>query len=82
MGAIERACKVIKVGRVLRCSRDMRDILRAAREDDEVGCVSVQNAGDNVVLTDGTWDFFSVPGTNQPTVDFNDLTSSFSCSPL
>ena len=37
MGAIERACKVIEIDCVLRCSRNMREIPRAAREDDEVG---------------------------------------------
>ncbi|KJA28548.1 hypothetical protein HYPSUDRAFT_197397 [Hypholoma sublateritium FD-334 SS-4] len=46
------------------------------------GCTSQQGGGDDVVLTAGTWDFFSVPGTSQPSVDFNDLTSSFSCSAI
>ncbi|KAJ7897683.1 hypothetical protein B0H14DRAFT_2676519 [Mycena olivaceomarginata] len=34
-----------------------------------------------VFLTQGTWNFFSVPGLSGIT-NFNDLTSSFSCSPL
>ncbi|KJA28545.1 hypothetical protein HYPSUDRAFT_33970 [Hypholoma sublateritium FD-334 SS-4] len=46
------------------------------------GCISQQGGGDDVVLTAGTWDFFEVPGTSSASVDFNDLTSSFSCSPL
>ncbi|KAJ6593087.1 hypothetical protein B0H19DRAFT_1055732 [Mycena capillaripes] len=34
-----------------------------------------------VLLLQGTWSFFSVPGLSGP-MNFNDLTSSFSCSPL
>ncbi|KJA13001.1 hypothetical protein HYPSUDRAFT_195902 [Hypholoma sublateritium FD-334 SS-4] len=49
---------------------------------EDFGCLSEQGGADVVVLTSGTWSFFSVPGTAEPTVDFNDLTSSFSCSPL
>ncbi|KAJ6470436.1 hypothetical protein C8R45DRAFT_875215, partial [Mycena sanguinolenta] len=34
-----------------------------------------------VVLQGGSWNFFSVPGLSG-TENFNDLTSSFTCSPL
>ncbi|KAJ7491351.1 hypothetical protein B0H11DRAFT_1719005 [Mycena galericulata] len=51
----------------------------------DFGCISSGkvNAGTDseVVLQGGTWDFFSVPGLSG-TTDFNDLTSSFSCSPV
>ncbi|KAK7044424.1 hypothetical protein R3P38DRAFT_3346800 [Favolaschia claudopus] len=52
---------------------------------EDFGCLGIGtgNGGTDqeVVLTQGTWDFFNVPGLAGPT-DFNDLTSSFSCSPL
>ncbi|KAJ7367461.1 hypothetical protein DFH08DRAFT_675737 [Mycena albidolilacea] len=51
----------------------------------DFGCTAsgVVNAGTDseVFLTQGTWNFFSVPGLSGIT-NFNDLTSSFSCSPL
>ncbi|KAF7360619.1 hypothetical protein MVEN_00793600 [Mycena venus] len=51
----------------------------------DFGCIAsgTGNAGadSEVVLSEGTWDFFSVPGLSG-TENFNDLTSSFSCSPL
>ncbi|KAJ3926138.1 MAG: hypothetical protein NXY57DRAFT_1065168 [Lentinula lateritia] len=48
---------------------------------EEFGCLGSQNAQNVVVLTGGTWNMFSVPGI-AGTQDFNDLTSSFSCSPI
>ncbi|KAJ7491413.1 hypothetical protein B0H11DRAFT_2008975 [Mycena galericulata] len=51
----------------------------------DFGCTAsgTGNAGTNseVVLQGGTWDFFNVPGLSG-TEDFNDLTSSFVCSPV
>ncbi|KAJ7467889.1 hypothetical protein B0H11DRAFT_2191364 [Mycena galericulata] len=51
----------------------------------DFGCISSGkvNAGTDseVVLQGGTWDMVSVPGLSG-TTDFNDLTSSFSCSPV
>jgi hypothetical protein len=51
----------------------------------DFGCTAsgTGNAGTDsqVFLTQGTWNFFSVPGLSGIT-NFNDLTSSFSCSPL
>ncbi|KAJ7784024.1 hypothetical protein B0H14DRAFT_2474120 [Mycena olivaceomarginata] len=51
----------------------------------DFGCtrLGTGNAGTDsqVFLTQGTWNFFSVPGLSGIT-NFNDLTSSFSCSPL
>ncbi|KAF8975526.1 hypothetical protein BDQ17DRAFT_1551417 [Cyathus striatus] len=44
------------------------------------GCSS-SSPNDKVVLTGGTWDFFSVPGNNG-NESFNDEASSFSCSPI
>ncbi|KAJ6557553.1 hypothetical protein B0H19DRAFT_1261165 [Mycena capillaripes] len=43
----------------------------------------VVNAGTDseIVLQQGSWDFRSVPGLSG-TTNFNDLTSSFTCSPL
>ncbi|KAJ7122304.1 hypothetical protein C8R44DRAFT_876602 [Mycena epipterygia] len=51
----------------------------------DFGCIS-SGTGNNptdseIVLQEGVWDFFTVPG-HAGTVSFNDLTSSFSCSPL
>ncbi|KAF8205344.1 hypothetical protein K438DRAFT_1715736 [Mycena galopus ATCC 62051] len=52
---------------------------------EDFGCTAsgTGNSGTDseVVLTEGTWDFFDVPGLSG-TEDFNDLTSSFSCSPI
>ncbi|KAJ6470427.1 hypothetical protein C8R45DRAFT_1015590 [Mycena sanguinolenta] len=52
---------------------------------EDFACISsgTGNSGTNseVVLQGGTWNFFDVPGLSG-TEDFNDLTSSFSCSPL
>ncbi|KAJ6470430.1 hypothetical protein C8R45DRAFT_1015599 [Mycena sanguinolenta] len=52
---------------------------------EDFACISsgTGNSGTNseVVLQGGSWDFFDVPGLSG-TEDFNDLTSSFSCSPL
>ncbi|KAF7344323.1 hypothetical protein MSAN_01913200 [Mycena sanguinolenta] len=49
------------------------------------GCIAsgTGNAGTDseVILQGGTWNFFAVPGLSG-TEDFNDLTSSFVCSPL
>ncbi|KAF8868257.1 hypothetical protein CPB84DRAFT_1858232 [Gymnopilus junonius] len=45
------------------------------------GCESAQGGHDAVVLQGGTWSFFDVPGVDGP-VDFNDLSSSFNCSPV
>ncbi|KAJ3721138.1 hypothetical protein F5878DRAFT_582842 [Lentinula raphanica] len=45
------------------------------------GCFGTQNTQDAVVLTSGTWDMSSVPGIAS-TVNFNDMASSFTCSPL
>ncbi|KAJ3721375.1 hypothetical protein DFJ43DRAFT_1158717 [Lentinula guzmanii] len=47
----------------------------------EFGCLGSQNAHNVVVLTGGTWDMSSVPGIAS-TQDFNDMTSSFTCSPV
>ncbi|KAJ7797010.1 hypothetical protein B0H14DRAFT_3887299 [Mycena olivaceomarginata] len=51
----------------------------------DFGCTAsgVVNAGTDsqVLLSQGTWNFFSVPGLSGPT-NFNDLTSSFDCSPI
>ncbi|KAJ7738906.1 hypothetical protein B0H14DRAFT_2991425 [Mycena olivaceomarginata] len=51
----------------------------------DFGCTAsgVVNAGTNsqVSLTGGTWHFNNVPGLSGPT-NFNDLTSSFICSPI
>ncbi|KAJ7366108.1 hypothetical protein DFH08DRAFT_929124 [Mycena albidolilacea] len=51
----------------------------------EFNCTAsgVVNAGTNsqVLLLQGTWDLSNVPGLSGPT-NFNDLTSSLSCSPL
>ncbi|KAF7360622.1 HET domain-containing protein [Mycena venus] len=51
----------------------------------DFGCTATGtgNAGadSSVFLSQGTWNFFSVPGLSGPQ-NFNDLTSSFSCSPL
>ncbi|KAJ3717217.1 hypothetical protein DFJ43DRAFT_1099954 [Lentinula guzmanii] len=46
----------------------------------DFGCLGEQNI-DEVVLTGGNWDMSDVPGIAS-TVNFNDLTSSFSCSPI
>ncbi|KAJ7342553.1 hypothetical protein DFH08DRAFT_240904 [Mycena albidolilacea] len=35
-----------------------------------------------IVLTAGTWNFFNVPGLSGRSTNFNDLTSSFTCSPI
>ncbi|KAJ6562554.1 hypothetical protein B0H19DRAFT_943385, partial [Mycena capillaripes] len=43
----------------------------------EFGCTALLT----VVLQQGSWDFFSVPGLSG-TTNFNYLTSSFTCSPL
>jgi hypothetical protein len=43
----------------------------------DYGCAS----SDYVVLTGGRWNLLSVPSTSG-TKNFNDLTASFSCSPL
>ncbi|KAJ3727427.1 hypothetical protein C8R42DRAFT_716888 [Lentinula raphanica] len=48
---------------------------------EDFGCLGSQNAHNVVVLTGGNWDMASVPGIAS-TQDFNDLTSSFSCSPV
>ncbi|PPQ97340.1 hypothetical protein CVT26_006574 [Gymnopilus dilepis] len=48
---------------------------------EQFGCESAQGGEDTVVLQGGTWDFFEVPGVAS-TVDFNDLSSSFQCSPV
>ncbi|KAJ6540511.1 hypothetical protein B0H19DRAFT_1313190 [Mycena capillaripes] len=51
----------------------------------DFGCIATGTgnaASDSeVVLQEGTWNFFSVPGLSG-TTNFNDLTSSFTCSPL
>ncbi|KAJ7255820.1 hypothetical protein B0H12DRAFT_1112963 [Mycena haematopus] len=51
----------------------------------DFGCTAsgTGNAGTDseVDLQGGTWDFFEVPGLSG-TEDFNDLTSSFTCSPI
>ncbi|KAJ6529805.1 hypothetical protein B0H19DRAFT_1274193 [Mycena capillaripes] len=51
----------------------------------DFGCIATGtgNAPTNseVVLQQGTWNFFSVPGLSG-TTNFNDLTSSFTCSPI
>ncbi|KAJ7437993.1 hypothetical protein B0H11DRAFT_2359155 [Mycena galericulata] len=52
---------------------------------DDFGCISegTGNSGTDteVVLQEGSYDFFDVEGLSGPE-DFNDLTSSFSCSPV
>ncbi|KAJ3745277.1 hypothetical protein DFH05DRAFT_1459092 [Lentinula detonsa] len=48
---------------------------------EEFGCLGSQDARNVVVLTGGTWDMSSVPGIAS-TQDFNDMTSSFTCSPV
>ncbi|KAF9553484.1 hypothetical protein CPC08DRAFT_754210 [Agrocybe pediades] len=47
----------------------------------QFGCLSSQGGLDTVVLPGGTWDFFHVPGTASNDIDFNDLSSSFICTP-
>ncbi|KAJ7478516.1 hypothetical protein FB451DRAFT_1557134 [Mycena latifolia] len=51
----------------------------------DFGCTAtgVVNAGTDseVVLQQGSWNFLSVPGLTGPT-NFQDLTSSISCSPI
>ncbi|KAJ7697977.1 hypothetical protein B0H14DRAFT_3904872 [Mycena olivaceomarginata] len=49
----------------------------------QLHCIWIVNAGTNsqVLLLQGTWDLSNVPGLSGPT-NFNDLTSSLSCSPL
>ncbi|KAJ7797011.1 hypothetical protein B0H14DRAFT_3887300 [Mycena olivaceomarginata] len=51
----------------------------------DFGCTAsgVHNAGTDsqVFLGQGTWNFFAVPGLSG-TTNFNDLTSSFTCSPI
>ncbi|KXN87092.1 hypothetical protein AN958_09302 [Leucoagaricus sp. SymC.cos] len=47
---------------------------------EQFGCLSSQGGQDAVVLQGGTWSFFAVPGV-AGTVNFNDLSSSFICSP-
>ncbi|KAF7350855.1 hypothetical protein MSAN_01647600 [Mycena sanguinolenta] len=51
----------------------------------DFGCIAsgTGNAGTDseVILQGGTWNFFAVPGLSG-TENFNDLTSSFVCSPL
>ncbi|KAJ7766273.1 hypothetical protein B0H14DRAFT_2402988 [Mycena olivaceomarginata] len=51
----------------------------------DFGCTAsgVVNAGTDsqVFLGAGTWNFFAVPGLSG-TTNFNDLTSSFTCSPI
>ncbi|KAJ7797012.1 hypothetical protein B0H14DRAFT_3157710 [Mycena olivaceomarginata] len=51
----------------------------------DFGCTAsgVVNAGTDsqVFLGQGTWNFFAVPGLSG-TTNFNDLTSSFTCSPI
>ncbi|KAJ7866524.1 hypothetical protein B0H13DRAFT_2352474 [Mycena leptocephala] len=44
------------------------------------GCIG-EGINENVVLQSGTWDLTNVPG-HAGSISFNDLTSSFSCSPL
>ncbi|KAF7340870.1 hypothetical protein MSAN_02116500 [Mycena sanguinolenta] len=52
---------------------------------EDFGCIAsgTGNSGSDseVILQGGSWDFFEVPGLSG-TEDFNDLTSSFTCSPL
>ncbi|KAF8205343.1 hypothetical protein K438DRAFT_1818963 [Mycena galopus ATCC 62051] len=52
---------------------------------EDFGCTSsgTGNSGTDseVVLQGGTWNMLDVPGLSGPE-DFNDLTSSFSCSPI
>ncbi|KAF8825754.1 hypothetical protein HHX47_DHR6000012 [Lentinula edodes] len=48
---------------------------------EEFGCLGSQNAHNVVVLTGGTWNMESVPGIAS-TQDFNDMASSFTCSPV
>ncbi|KAF9550752.1 hypothetical protein CPC08DRAFT_715210 [Agrocybe pediades] len=48
----------------------------------QFGCLSSQGGADQVVLSGGTWSFFDVPGTASAVVNFNDLASSFICSPV
>ncbi|KAF4615837.1 hypothetical protein D9613_012377 [Agrocybe pediades] len=47
----------------------------------QFGCLSAPGGFDEVVLTGGTWSFFDVPGANSD-VNFNDLSSSFICTPV
>ncbi|KAJ7110406.1 hypothetical protein C8R44DRAFT_742897 [Mycena epipterygia] len=42
------------------------------------GCASADPNDGKVVLREGVWDFSNIPGKDD-TVDFNDLTGSFSC---
>ncbi|KAJ7843380.1 hypothetical protein B0H13DRAFT_1909411 [Mycena leptocephala] len=44
------------------------------------GCIG-EGINENMVLQSGTWDLTNVPG-HAGSISFNDLTSSFSCSPL
>ncbi|KIK69029.1 hypothetical protein GYMLUDRAFT_80405 [Collybiopsis luxurians FD-317 M1] len=48
---------------------------------EEFGCLAGAHALDVVVLTGGSWNMFDVPGENGPQ-NFNDLASSFTCSPV
>ncbi|KAJ7018463.1 hypothetical protein C8F04DRAFT_1139989 [Mycena alexandri] len=51
----------------------------------DFGCIATGTgnaaANSEVVLQQGNWDMFSVPGLSG-TTNFNDLTSSISCSPI
>ncbi|KAJ3873137.1 hypothetical protein F5051DRAFT_444530 [Lentinula edodes] len=48
---------------------------------EECECLGSQNAHDVVVLTGGSWNMTSVPGI-AGIQDFNDMTSSLTCSPV
>ncbi|KIK54477.1 hypothetical protein GYMLUDRAFT_63085 [Collybiopsis luxurians FD-317 M1] len=48
---------------------------------EDFGCLGDQNSDDVVVLTGGTWSMFNVQGVKGP-LNFNDLASSFTCSPI
>ncbi|KIK54476.1 hypothetical protein GYMLUDRAFT_77018 [Collybiopsis luxurians FD-317 M1] len=48
---------------------------------EDFGCLGDQNSDDVVVLTGGTWSMSNVQGVQGP-LNFNDLTSSFICSPV
>ncbi|KAE9404271.1 hypothetical protein BT96DRAFT_935829 [Gymnopus androsaceus JB14] len=49
---------------------------------EDSGCLSAgPNAHDVAVLTGGTWNMANAPGLSGPQ-NFNDLTSSFTCSPV
>ncbi|KAF9441579.1 hypothetical protein P691DRAFT_791116 [Macrolepiota fuliginosa MF-IS2] len=49
---------------------------------EQSGCLSAQGGADAVVLQGGSWNFITGVSGTASTVNFNDLSSSFICSPV